>query len=46
MSETIKLKKGLNIKLAGKPPIPFWIRFPSADHYAIKPTDFPGLLQG
>jgi Na+-transporting NADH:ubiquinone oxidoreductase subunit A len=42
MSETIKLKKGLNIKLAGAADT-ILDKVPGADHYAIKPTDFAGL---
>lgn len=43
MSEVIKLRKGLDIKLKGKAekvlkaaPVP--------EAYALKPTDFPGLM--
>jgi len=42
MSETIKLKKGLNIKLAGTADT-ILDKVPGADNYAIKPTDFAGL---
>jgi Na+-transporting NADH:ubiquinone oxidoreductase subunit A len=43
MSENIKLKKGLNIRIKGhaekilSPEIP-------VTHYAVKPADFPGLV--
>ncbi len=42
MSEVIKLKKGLNIKLAGKAELITETALIS-DTYALKPTDFPGL---
>jgi len=42
MSKTIKLKKGLNIRLKGKAEA-LLEKVPDADQYAIKPTDFAGL---
>jgi len=43
MSKTIKLKRGFNINLAGKPEKKISTNTPS-ETYAIKPTDFPGLV--
>lgn len=42
MSKTIKLRKGLNIRLKGKAET-ILEKAPVAVKYAIKPTDFPGL---
>lgn len=42
MSKTIKLRKGLKIKLKGKAEA-ILEKAPDADQYAIKPTDFAGL---
>jgi Na+-transporting NADH:ubiquinone oxidoreductase subunit A len=42
MSKTIKLRKGLNVRLKGKAETILGMA-PLADQYAIKPTDFPGL---
>ncbi len=42
MSKTIKIKKGLNIKLKGKPETMLQTAS-SADLYALKPSDFYGL---
>lgn len=42
MSKTIKLRKGLNIKLIGKAE-PVLEKASDAVLYALKPTDFPGL---
>ena len=42
MSEVIKLKKGLDIKLKGKPERTM-TPAPSSPTYALKPTDFPGV---
>ena len=42
MSKTVKLKKGFDIKLVGKAEKQF-IDFPSAQTFAVKPTDFIGL---
>lgn len=42
MSKTIKLKKGLNIKIKGKAEL-ILETTPAADVYALKPTDFRGL---
>lgn len=42
MSKTIKLRKGLNVRLKGKADTILG-KAPLADHYAIKPSDFPGL---
>lgn len=42
MSETIKIRKGLNINLKGKAEKVF-IKAQPSQTYAIKPTDFPGL---
>ena len=43
MSKQIKLKKGLNIRLAGKAD-KILIPEERPDRYAVKPTDFPGLV--
>ncbi len=43
MSETIKIKKGLHINLKGKAEKVFIKAAPSTT-YAVKPTDFPGLV--
>ncbi len=43
MSKTIRIKKGLDIKLKGKA-IPTRGADVEATHYGIKPTDFPGLV--
>ena len=43
MSEVIKIKKGLNIKLQGKAEKIFMKADP-AEKYALKPTDFHGLI--
>lgn len=42
MSKTIKLRKGLNIRLKGKAE-PLLETAPQAELFALKPTDFPGL---
>lgn len=42
MSETIKIRKGLNINLKGKAEKVF-VKAKPAQTYAVKPTDFPGL---
>lgn len=42
MPKTIKLRKGLNIRIKGKAE-PVLENTPSAELYALKPTDFPGL---
>ncbi len=42
MSETIKIRKGLNINLKGKAEKIF-IKAKPSQTYAVKPTDFPGL---
>lgn len=42
MSKVIKIKKGLNIPLAGQPERVL-ARVDMAETYAVKPTDFPGL---
>jgi Na+-transporting NADH:ubiquinone oxidoreductase subunit A len=42
MSKTVKLKKGFNIKLAGKAEKEF-VDFQSAKTFAVKPTDFVGM---
>jgi Na+-transporting NADH:ubiquinone oxidoreductase subunit A len=42
MSKTIKLRKGLNIRMKGKAD-PLLEEVPKAELYALKPTDFPGL---
>ncbi|NQZ76560.1 MAG: NADH:ubiquinone reductase (Na(+)-transporting) subunit A, partial [Ekhidna sp.] len=42
MSQTIKLKKGFDLNLAGKAEKKI-IEVVAPDTYAIKPTDFPGL---
>ncbi len=42
MSELIKLKKGLDIKLQGKPEKVMFTA-PRAETYALRPTDFPEL---
>ena len=44
MPENIKLKKGFTINLVGKP-APTVSELPAADTFALKPTDFPGLLR-
>ena len=44
MPEHIKLKKGFDINLAGKP-APQLAESPLPDTFAIKPTDFLGLLR-
>ncbi len=43
MSKTIKLNKGLNINLQGKP-VEQLVDSGISTTYAIKPTDFPGLI--
>lgn len=43
MSDTIKIKKGLNINLQGKAEKIF-IKANKAELYAVKPTDFHGLV--
>lgn len=43
MSEIIKIKRGLDIKLQGKAEKTI-IKIGSSDFYAIKPTDFIGLI--
>ncbi|GAB5556366.1 MAG: Na(+)-translocating NADH-quinone reductase subunit A [Schleiferiaceae bacterium] len=43
MSQTIKIRKGLDINLKGKAEQVYG-EMPTAETYAIKPTDFPGLL--
>ena len=42
MSKVIKIKRGLNIPLAGVPE-KVLIRSDVAETYAVKPTDFPGI---
>ncbi|MFZ5429574.1 MAG: Na(+)-translocating NADH-quinone reductase subunit A [Bacteroidota bacterium] len=42
MSKTIKLRKGLNIRIMGKAEAVLE-EAPSAEQYALKPIDFPGL---
>ncbi len=44
MSKTIKLKKGFDINLAGKPASNV-VDNVRPDTYALKPTDFPGLTR-
>jgi Na+-transporting NADH:ubiquinone oxidoreductase subunit A len=44
MSETIKLKKGFDINLAGKANTKI-ANLPLAETFAIKPTDFVGIVQ-
>ena len=44
MPENIKLKRGFTINLAGKP-APTISESAFADTFALKPTDFPGLLR-
>jgi Na+-transporting NADH:ubiquinone oxidoreductase subunit A len=43
MSDTIKIRKGLNIKLAGAPEPRLCDGF-QATSYALRPDDFPGLV--
>ncbi|MBN2611676.1 MAG: Na(+)-translocating NADH-quinone reductase subunit A [Bacteroidales bacterium] len=43
MSNVIKIRKGLNINLKGKAEKIF-VKAPSSETYAVKPTDFHGLL--
>ena len=43
MSEVIKIKKGLNIRLKGQAEKIF-VKVDPADSYALKPTDFKGLV--
>jgi Na+-transporting NADH:ubiquinone oxidoreductase subunit A len=43
MSSVIKIRKGLNIKLKGKPE-KILVKAETSDKYAVKPTDFPGLI--
>ena len=43
MSEIIKIKKGLNIKLKGTAEKIF-VKAPSAEYYGIRPTDFHGIV--
>lgn len=43
MSQTIKIRKGLDINLKGKAEQVYGDAH-TADSYALKPTDFPGLL--
>jgi Na+-transporting NADH:ubiquinone oxidoreductase subunit A len=42
MSKTIKLRKGLNIRIMGRAESVLE-EVPSAEQYALKPNDFPGL---
>ena len=42
MSKIVKLKKGFDLKLAGKAPLEI-ANLASAQTFAIKPTDFPGI---
>ncbi len=42
MSKTIKLRKGLNIRMIGKAE-PVLEQASASELYALKPTDFPGL---
>ena len=42
MSDVIKLRKGLDIKLTGKAELTTETA-PTAESYALKPTDFHGL---
>lgn len=42
MSKIVKLKKGFDLKLAGKAPQEI-LTLPAAQTFAIKPTDFPGI---
>ena len=44
MSKTIKLKKGFDINLAGKPASNV-VDNVRPDTYALKPKDFPGLTR-
>lgn len=44
MPKHIKLKRGFDINLAGKPEKTV-SDAPSSDTYALKPTDFPGMLR-
>jgi Na+-transporting NADH:ubiquinone oxidoreductase subunit A len=44
MSKTIKLKKGFDINLAGKPADKV-VEGVSSDTYAVKPTDFAGMVR-
>ncbi|MDR0814360.1 MAG: Na(+)-translocating NADH-quinone reductase subunit A [Bacteroidales bacterium] len=43
MSKVIKLKRGLNIRLQGKAE-KILVKAEPSDRYAVKPTDFPGLI--
>ncbi len=43
MSKVIKIRKGLNIKLKGKAE-KVLVKAEMSDVYAVKPTDFPGLI--
>ncbi|MDR1155516.1 MAG: Na(+)-translocating NADH-quinone reductase subunit A [Bacteroidales bacterium] len=43
MSKTIRIRKGLNIKLKGKAE-KILVKAEPSDKYAIKPADFPGLI--
>ncbi len=43
MSKVIKIRKGLNIKLKGKAE-KVLVKAGMSDVYAVKPTDFPGLI--
>lgn len=44
MSQHIKLKRGFNINLAGKPQNVI-AESPLSETFAIKPTDFPGIIR-
>ncbi len=43
MSKVIKIRKGLNIKLKGKAE-KILVKAEASEKYAVKPTDFPGLI--
>ncbi|PLX00158.1 MAG: NADH:ubiquinone reductase (Na(+)-transporting) subunit A [Marinilabiliales bacterium] len=43
MSNTIRIRKGLNIRLLGKAE-KIYTKAAMADTYAVKPTDFPGVI--
>jgi len=42
MSKIVKLKKGFDLKLAGKAPLEL-LQVASASTFALKPSDFPGI---
>ena len=43
MTKTVKIRKGLNIKMKGKAE-KILVKAEPSDVYAVKPTDFPGLI--